>query len=87
MKELGKRSIKMEALLIIGALAAGAHYMNKEDDPAQTVYSSQTTEEISNFGTDDTRAKVMAQIDWSKKGNFKVGDSSENGVQWVFVTN
>jgi len=77
----------MEALLIIGALAAGTHYMTKEDDPVQTVYSSQTTEEISNFGTDDTRAKVMAQIDWSKKGNFTVGDSSENGVQWVFVTN
>ena len=77
----------MEALLIIGALAAGAHYMTKDDDPVQTVYSSQTTEEISNFGTDDTRAKVMAQIDWSKKGNFTVGESSENGVQWVFITN
>ena len=77
----------METLLIIGALAAGAHYMTKDDDPVQTVYSSQTTEEISNFGTDDTRAKVMAQIDWSKKGNFTVGESSENGVQWVFITN
>ena len=40
-----------------------------------------------NFGTDDTRAKVMAQIDWSKKGNFTVGESSDNGVQWVFITN
>ena len=40
----------MEALLIIGALAAGAHYMTKDDDPVQTVYSSQTTEEISNLG-------------------------------------
>ena len=58
----------METLLIIGALAAGAHYMTKDDDPVQTVYSSQTTEEISNFGTDDTRAKIMAQIDWSKVG-------------------
>ena len=77
----------MEALLIIGALAAGAHYITKDDDPVQTVYSSQTTEEISNFGTEDTRAKIMAQIDWSKKGNFTVGESSENGVQWVFITN
>ena len=77
----------MEALLIIGALAAGAHYMTKDDDPVQTVYSMQPTEEISNFGTEDTRAKIMAQIDWSKKGNFTVGESSENGVQWVFITN
>ena len=86
MKELGKRSIEMEALLIIGALAAGAHYMTKDEDPVQTVHSSQTTEEISNFGTDDTRAKIMAQIDWSKVGNLKVGDSPETGVQWVFIT-
>ena len=77
----------MEALLIIGAIAAGAHYITKDDDPVQEVYSSQTTEEIANFGTDDTRAKVMAQIDWSKQGNFTVGESSENGVQWVFITN
>ena len=62
----------MEALLIIGALAAGAHYMTKDDDPVQTVYSSQTTEEISNFGTDDTRAKIMAQIDWSKVGTQRL---------------
>lgn len=77
----------MEALLIIGAIAAGAHYITKDDDPVQEVYSNQTTEEIVNFGTDDTRAKVMAQIDWSKKGNFTVGESSENDVQWVFITN
>ena len=77
----------MEALLIIGAIAAGAHYITKDDDPVQEVYSSQTTEEIANFGTDDTRAKVMAQIDWSKQGNFTVGETSENGVQWVFITN
>ena len=76
----------METLLIIGALAAGAHYMTKDDDPVQTVHSSQTTEEISNFGTDDTRAKIMAQIDWSKVGNSKRGDSPETGVQWVFIT-
>ena len=37
MKELGKRSIKMEALLIIGALAAGAHYMTKDDDPVPNI--------------------------------------------------
>ena len=32
MKELGKRSIEMETLLIIGALAQGTHYMTKDDD-------------------------------------------------------
>ena len=76
----------MEALLIIGALAAGAHYITKDDDPVQTGYSMQPTEESSNFGTEDTRAKIMAQIDWSKVGNSKVGDSPETGVQWVFIT-
>ena len=78
----------MEALLIIGALAAGAHYITKEEDPTpHAVYSSQTTEEIANFGTEDTRARNMAMIDWTKPGNFVVGDSPETGVQWVFETN
>ncbi len=74
----------MEILAIIAALAAGAHYINKDDVPDNVVNSSQTTQEISNFGTNDTS---LAQIDWSKAGNFRVGDSSENGVQWVFITN
>ncbi len=74
----------MEVLAIIAALAAGAHYINKDDVPDNVVNSSQTTQEISNFGTNDTS---LAQIDWSKAGNFRVGDSSENGVQWVFITN
>tara|TARA_Y100001937_G_scaffold75631_1_gene102743 strand:- start:3148 stop:3384 length:237 start_codon:yes stop_codon:yes gene_type:complete len=76
----------MEALLIIGALAAGAHYMNKEDDPVQHVYSSQTTEQISKFRADVQREAIMASIDWSKPGNSVVGDSPQTGVQWVFVT-
>jgi len=74
----------MEILAIIAALGVGAHYLNKEDVPDNVVHSSQTTQEISNFGTNDTS---LAQIDWSKAGNFRVGDSSENGVQWVFITN
>ncbi len=81
----------MEAALLLGLLGYGVHqYLGHDDKPAQTpqaVYSSQTTEEIANFGTDDTRAKVMAQIDWSKKGNFTVGEPSDNSVQWVFITN
>ena len=28
----------------------------------------------------------IAQVDWSKAGNSKVGDSPETGVQWVFIT-
>ena len=74
----------MEVLAIIAALAAGAHYINKDDVPDNVVHSSQTTQEIANFGTNDTS---LAQIDWSKAGNFRVGDSSENGVQWIFITN
>ncbi len=78
----------MEAALLLGLLGYGVHqYLGHDDKPAQTpqaVYSSQTTEEIGNFGTNDVS---LAQIDWSKKGNFTVGESSENGVQWVFITN
>ena len=76
----------MEALLIIAALAAGGHYMTKDDDPRE-LYSSQTTESISKFHKDVERAATMVQVDWSKEGNFTVGESSENGVQWVFITN
>ena len=74
----------MEVLAIIAALAAGSHYLTKDDVPDNVVSSSQSTQEIANFGTNDTS---LAQIDWSKAGNFRVGDSSENGVQWVFITN
>ena len=74
----------MEILAIIAALGAGAYYLNKDDVPDNVVSSVQTTQEIANFGTNDTS---LAQIDWSKAGNFRVGDSSENGVQWVFITN
>ena len=77
---------KMEALLIIGALAAGAHYITKEDDD-NVVHSSQTTTEISRFHTDAYNELNLANIDWSKAGNSIVGDSSENGVQWIFITN
>ena len=76
----------MEALLIIGALAAGAHYITKENDE-NVVYSSQTTTEISRFHTDAYNELNLANIDWSKAGNSIVGDSSENGVQWIFITN
>ena len=44
----------MEILAIIAALGAGAHYLNKEDVPDNAIHSSQTTQEISNFGTLET---------------------------------
>jgi len=75
----------MEALLIIAALAGGAHYMNS-DEP-NVVHSSQTTAEISNFRADLEQEALMASIDWSKSGNFVVGDSPTTGVQWIFITN
>ncbi len=77
----------MEVLAIIAALAAGAHYLNKEDVQDNVIHSSQTTAEISKFQADVYNELNLAQIDWSKAGNFVVGDSSENGVQWIFITN
>tara|TARA_B110000977_G_scaffold197671_1_gene280801 strand:+ start:265 stop:504 length:240 start_codon:yes stop_codon:yes gene_type:complete len=77
----------MEAALLLGLLGYGVHqYLGHDDKSEQTpqaVYSSQTTEEIANFGTNDVS---LAQIDWSKAGNSIIGDSPETGVQWVFVT-
>ena len=73
----------MEALLIIAALAAGAQYLH--DDKG--IHSTQTTENISKFAQDISNELNVAQVDWSKAGNFVVGDSSENGIQWVFITN
>ena len=34
----------------------------------------------------NNQIKTIAQVDWSKAGNSKVGDSPETGVQWVFIT-
>ena len=76
----------MEILAIIAALGAGAHYLQNSDEP-NAIHSSQTTDNISKFRQDLDHELNFAQIDWSKAGNFKVGDSSENGVQWVFITN
>jgi hypothetical protein len=74
----------MEALLIIAALAAGAQYLHDDD---KGIHSSQTTENISKFAQDISNELNVAQVDWSKAGNFVVGDSSENDIQWVFITN
>ena len=75
----------MEVLLLFGALAAGHHYLNQDEPVApQAEISSQPIGEIVNFGHDDVS---LASIDWSKAGNSIVADSSENGVQWVFITN
>ena len=76
----------MEILAIIAALGAGAHFL-QDSDEANTTYSSQTTDNISKFRQDLDHELNFAHIDWSKAGNFKVGDSRETGVQWVFITN
>jgi hypothetical protein len=76
----------MEVLAIIAALAAGAHYLQDSEEPSAT-HSLQTTENIFKFRQDLNNELNLAQIDWSKAGNFMVGDSSENDVQWVFITN
>ena len=75
----------MEALRIIAALAGGAQLMNSEEPNA--IHSSQTTAEISKFHSDVYNELSLAQVDWSKVGNSVVGDSSNNGVQWIFITN
>jgi hypothetical protein len=75
----------MEALLIIAALAGGAHLLNSDEPNA--VHSSQTTAEISKFQEDVYNELNLANVDWSKVGNSIVGDSPETGVQWIFITN
>jgi hypothetical protein len=74
----------MEIFAVIAALAVGHHYLT-QDEPVvpQTQVSAQTTTDVANFGTNDV---TLAQIDWSKAGNFRVG-SSDNSVQWVIITN
>ena len=54
--------------------------------PNNAIHSSQTAKNISSFQADINHELSLAQIDWSKAGNFKVGDSPETGVQWVFLT-
>ena len=39
----------MEVLLIIGALAAGSHYILNDDVPNNAIHSSQTAKNISSF--------------------------------------
>ena len=81
----------MEAALILGLLGYGAHqYIGHPEAETsrntQYMYSTQTTESISEATTQHLKDKSIAQIDWSKAGNFVHGDSPATGVQWVFVT-
>jgi len=72
----------MEALLIIGALAAGAHYMNKQDDPVvDNTDTTATNLPVGDYYFDEG----LNNLDWSKAGNFRV-TSTENNVTWVMVT-
>ena len=78
----------MEAAIILGLLGYGMHqYIDHNDKPTtQYVYSTQTTEDVESWSKINNQIKTIAQVDWSKAGNSKVGDSPETGVQWVFIT-
>ena len=72
----------MEALLIIGALAAGAHYMNQDTTVVEQTASVEnlpkTTEFIFNEG--------LENLDWSRAGNFTTVASESTHVKWVMIT-
>ena len=72
----------MEAAIILGLLGYGAHqYLDhSEPDVVKYNYSTQTAQEI-------YIEPSLTPIDFSKPGNFVVGDSPETGVQWIVVTN
>ena len=53
----------MEALLIIGALAAGAHYLQDDGYPDGAIHSSQTTQNISKFHRDVEHANMLANVE------------------------
>ena len=51
----------MEVLAIIAAMAAGAHYLNKEDVQDNVIHSSQTTAEISKFHSQFLKIQLKFQ--------------------------
>ena len=72
----------METILLLGALGYGLNaYMNKDVDvaeaPSDTHWNTEVSQPVINKG--------LADLDWSKAGNF-VATSSDNNVTWVFVT-
>lgn len=71
----------MEAI-ILGLLGLGIHKAMEHPEPEEVKYnySTQTAQEI-------YIEPKLTPIDFSKPGNFVVGDSPETGVQWVIVTN
>ena len=52
----------METLLVLGALAYGMHYVNKQYEPEETEVTVQKLEDI----------------DWSKAGNFRTASTENN---------
>ena len=71
----------MEAI-ILGLVGMAVHQAvgHAEPEVVQYNYSTQTAQEIY------IEPKHLP-IDFSKPGNFVVGDSPETGVQWVVITN
>ena len=71
----------MEALLLLGALAYGAHhYANKDTDVADADAEVKTS-----VGEVFHTSEGLDKLDWSKAGNFRV-TSSTNNVTWVMYT-
>ncbi len=66
----------METIILLSALVHGIYHMDKSQEPLGTS-SIQQEKLIFNEG--------IEKIDWSKSGNFRTA-STENNVQWVFVT-
>ena len=71
----------MEAI-ILGLIGMGIHQSldHAEPEVVQYNYSTQTAQEI-------YIEPKLTPIDFSKPGNFIVGDSPETGVQWIVITN
>ena len=83
MKELGKRSIEMETLLIIGALAAGAHYMTKDDDVDLTKHQVVDVVDVRTANFDMTHSKSIAK---GVSGGYYFNGTLQNdnsAVKWV----
>ena len=68
--------MKMEAILLIGALAYGMHQYHQYENE-QDIIIDVGEKVVFNEG--------LEKIDWSKAGNFRVS-STKNNVEWVVIS-
>ena len=71
----------MEALLIIGALAAGAHYITKDDDVDLTKHQVVDVVDVRTANFDMTHSVSTAK--WVSGGYYSNGVLQESEVKWV----